>query len=65
MSRHREKNNESKQALTAIARQSLESQHGARYSVLLELPYFDVIRQHIIDPMHNLFLGISKHTVAI
>ena len=36
---HRENANESKQAQTATARRLLESQHGARYSVLLDLPY--------------------------
>lgn len=55
----------SKQAPTATAKRSLESQHGARYSVLLDLPYFDVVRQHVIDPMHNLFLGLAKHTITI
>ena len=45
--------------------QSVKSQHGARYSVLLDLPYFDVVRQHVIDPMHNLFLRLAKHIVSI
>ena len=35
----------------------LESQFGCRYSVLLDLPYFDPIRMLLIDPMHNLFMG--------
>ena len=39
----------------------LESQMGCRYSVLLELSYFDPIRMTIVDPMHNLFLGSAKH----
>lgn len=38
----------------------LESEHGCRYSYLLELPYFDPIRMVIIDPMHNLYLGTAK-----
>lgn len=39
----------------------MESELGCRYSILLELPYFDPIRMTIIDPMHNLFLGSAKH----
>ena len=38
-----------------------ESRYGCRYSTLLDLPYFDPIRMTIIDPMHNLYLGTSKH----
>ena len=42
-------------------RNELESRHGCRYSVLLDLPYFDPVRMTIVDPMHNLFLGSAKH----
>jgi hypothetical protein len=38
-----------------------ESRLGCRYSVLLELPYFHPIEMLLIDPMHNLFLGTTKH----
>ena len=31
----------------------------------LDLPYFDPVRMHVIDPMHNLFLGSGKHMMAI
>ncbi len=41
-------------------REKLESQYGCRDSVLLELEYFDIIKQNAIDPMHNLFLGTAK-----
>ena len=27
------------------------------------MPYFDAARMCIIDPMHNLFLGIAKHMI--
>ena len=27
----------------------------------MNLAYFDTVRGHIIDPMHNLFLGTAKH----
>ena len=45
--------------------QKMECKFGCRYSVLLDLPYFDPIRMHVIDPMHNLFLGSGKHMMAI
>ena len=38
-----------------------ESEVGCRYSVLVDLPYFDPIRMLIIDPMHNLYLGTARH----
>ena len=38
-----------------------ESEVGCRYSVLLDLPYFDPVRMLIIDPMHNLYLGTAKY----
>ena len=31
-----------------------------RYSVLLDLPYFDPVRFTVIDPMHNLYLALRK-----
>ena len=34
---------------------------GARWSQLFDLPYFDPINGHTIDPMHCLFLGVAKH----
>ncbi len=34
----------------------LESKSGCRYSIL---PYFDPVRMHLIDPMHNLYLGTA------
>lgn len=31
--------------------------HATRYTQLSRLPYFDTVRQIVIDPMHNLLLG--------
>ena len=42
------------------ARQKLEKTFGCRYSALLKLDYFDPIVHHVVDPMHNLFLGTAK-----
>src|SRR6185437_11695965 len=36
---------------------------GVRWSELLRLPYFDLIRFVVIDPMHYLFLGIARWIV--
>ncbi len=44
---------------TALARKEMEL--GCRFSVLLQLPYFDPVRMLPIDPMHNLFLGTAKY----
>lgn len=33
--------------------------HGVRYTEFARLPYFDISRMMIIDPMHNLLLGMS------
>ena len=43
----------------------IEQDYGVRYSVLLELPYFDPPRVCIVDPMHNLLLGTAKHMIDI
>ena len=40
---------------TLSALRKAESKFGLRYSVLLELPYFDPTRYAVVDPMHNLF----------
>ena len=61
---HYQKAMEAKNANTATERTTIERTNGARYTELLRLPYFDVIRYHVIDPMHNLFLGIAKHAVS-
>ena len=49
-----------KHAQTKDERESIESSHGARYSLLYRLPYYDAISALIIDPIHCLFLGIAK-----
>jgi hypothetical protein len=36
---------------------------GVKYSELLRIPFFDIVRLHVIDPMHNIFLGLAKHTI--
>lgn len=53
------------QCKTNTEQKRKESQLGCRYSVLLQLPYFDPPQMLIIDPMHNLFLGSGKHMLNI
>ena len=48
---------------TATGRAEVERAYGDRYTVLMQLPYFDCVRCHTIDPMHNLFLGTARHMV--
>ena len=50
---------------TLDAQRKIEREHGCRYSVLLELPYFDAVQMYIIDPMHNLLLGMAKHMIGV
>ena len=63
-------NNEHRQQAQEILDQTaagdssnLESKYGTRYSELMQLPYFNCVRFHIIDPMHNLFLGTAKNVL--
>ena len=49
-----------KEAETALAKTRIEQSYGVRYSILLTLPYLNVVRYHIVDPMHSLFLGIAN-----
>lgn len=45
-------------ALTSIAeRDTFFEREGVRWSELARLTYFDIVRQSIVDPMHNLLLG--------
>ena len=51
-------------AKTSAERERIEKLHGYRFSVLLYLPYIDLIRFTVVDPMHNLFLGTAKHFLS-
>lgn len=39
------------------ARKNFVRERATRYSQLSRLPYFNLVEQIVIDPMHNLFLG--------
>jgi len=48
---------EYKQCTSKSARKAFVKEFATRYCELYRLPYFDLCRMIVIDPMHNLFLG--------
>ena len=50
---------------TATEKEELHKKWGVRYSELLQLPYFDIVHYHVIDPMHNLLLGTAKNMMTV
>ena len=52
-------------ARTKSAQKEIVSEYGIRFSILTHLPYFDIVRMHVVDPMHNLLLGTPKHMMHI
>ncbi|OBZ81209.1 hypothetical protein A0J61_10742, partial [Choanephora cucurbitarum] len=50
---------------TDSERNQKDRENGTRWSVLLDLPYFDPIRHVGVDTMHNLLLGITKKMALI
>ena len=62
---HREAAETYRNASSEAEQTVISSSKGVRYSILLELPYLDPVRFHVIDPMHNLLLGTAKHIMQI
>ena len=62
---HRKLAMKHKHALTRKGQSSIEKSDGIRYSELARLPYFKFIDFFVVDPMHNLLLGTSKHSLDI
>lgn len=62
---HRQQAQKAKEAATKAARVAIERKLGVRHSELLRLPYFNIVRCHLIDPMHNLYLGTAKNITAL
>ena len=60
---HRKEAQEVQAQTSASDRNRLEQKYGTRFTELMRLPYFDCVRFHIIDPMHNLFTGTAKHVL--
>lgn len=63
---HVEATQKHKAAKTATESHKIEREHGVKYSVLssLRLPYYNAIRQTVVDPMHNLFTGTAHKVLA-
>lgn len=49
---------QARDASNSEERMEIFKTHGVRYSVLMELEYWDVIEFHVVDSMHNLLLGL-------
>ena len=62
---HRKNCEESLQCTNNSSLTKFTSSCGARFSALLNIPYFNPIRNHVIDPMHNLLLGTAKHMIDV
>jgi len=54
---HREHQRKYQQCSTKTARAQFIKEFATRFSELSRLPYFDMCRMIVIDPMHNLYLG--------
>ena len=54
------KNASSKSSASAIAQKN-----GVRYSELLRLPYFDIVRMTATDPMHTFLLGLMRRETEL
>ena len=54
---HKAKGIATLKANTKTELQALESEEGVRYSELFRLSYYDPVKMHVVDPMHNLLLG--------
>ena len=48
-----------------MKQKKLVSSNSVRYSALLILPYFDIVRMYVVDPMHNLLLGTAKRMMEL
>ena len=46
-------------------RAEIFEQKGSRYTELARLPYFDAVRMTVIDPMHNMLLGMSLYVLDL
>ena len=63
LSSHKLHASQYRDANTIADRRKIMQESGVKYSELLRIPYFNIVRLHVIDPMHNIFLGLAKHTI--
>ncbi|POW08127.1 hypothetical protein PSTT_07764 [Puccinia striiformis] len=57
---HRTWAKKSQEAKSIDERLEILDDHGVRYLILLELPYWNIVDYHVVDSMHNLLLGLPK-----
>ncbi|KAJ7301764.1 hypothetical protein DFH08DRAFT_992213 [Mycena albidolilacea] len=57
---HRELQKEYLKCTSKSARDAFVKRNATRWSELHHLPYFNICEMIVIDPMHNLFLGVVK-----
>ena len=55
--KHRQDVSKLANEVTRTKIEAAQSKYGVRYSVLLELSYFNPIQYTVIDVMHNMYLG--------
>lgn len=65
LKQHRQQCEKSLQCKSHNASKKFSAKFGVRFSNLLNIPYFNPVRCHVIDPMHNLLLGTSKHMLEV
>jgi len=63
MSSHLHFTKKYKLASSVLEQKRIVHENGIKYSELVNIPFFDIIRCHVIDPMHNIFLGLAKHVI--
>ncbi|KAL6299004.1 hypothetical protein BKA93DRAFT_753720 [Sparassis latifolia] len=57
---HRQHAQEYLQEMDPQRRAEFFMQHATQYYELSHLPYFDAVRMTVVDPMHNILLGVVK-----
>ena len=52
-------------ATTKARAANIAQKNGVRFSELLKLPYFDIVRMSVTDPMHTFLLGMVKRETVL
>jgi len=62
---HRYLGEQYRRLTTKTERARFAKAHATRFTQFSRLPYFDTVRQIVIDPMHNLLLGVPFSSFTI
>ncbi|KNF05837.1 hypothetical protein PSTG_01234 [Puccinia striiformis f. sp. tritici PST-78] len=57
---HREWVQKACEATSVEEKGNILKEHGVHYSVVLEIPYWNILEYHMVDAMHNILLGPCK-----